>query len=462
MKPVVAIVGRPNAGKSTLFNRITRTRDALVDDFPGVTRDRHYGTASWNDVEFSVIDTGGFSDSNADTFSSLSREQVRLAITDATAVILLLDGKGGISPFDTDLVDILRELPCPVFYAVNKIDSIEKEENINEFYSLGIETLFPVSAEHGYGISDFMDALVAALPVSAEPEDTEAVKIAIIGRPNVGKSSLTNRIIGENRVIVSDIPGTTRDSIDTACEINGRKYLLIDTAGIRRKKQVYDKIEKISILKALKSIERCDIALIVIDAHDGITEQDIKIAGYAYERGCGCIFLLNKWDIVEKDDATLKRFVEKLRTAAKFLNYAPVLPISALTGKRVPKIFNMVNTVYSQYSTRISTGPLNKIFENATLKTEPSMHKGRRLKFFYATQISDKPPTFISFVNSPEGIHFSYQRYLINQIRQETGLDQTPIRLFFRKRKETGNRDFWKKKTAVKNRKKRKSSRIKR
>ncbi|MDA3898673.1 MAG: ribosome biogenesis GTPase Der [Desulfobacteraceae bacterium] len=458
MRPVVAIVGRPNAGKSTFFNRITRTKDALVDNFPGVTRDRHYGTCTWNDIEFSVIDTGGFSTGDDDNFSSLSRDQVHQAISDSDAVILLLDGKGGVSPFDTELIKILRDLSCPVFYAVNKIDSYEKEDNINEFYSLGIDTFYPVSAEHGYGIPDFLDTLVSTFPASVTEEDTDTIKIAIIGRPNVGKSSLTNRLLGENRVIVSDIPGTTRDSIDTACEFNGRQYLLIDTAGIRRKKQVSEKIEKISIIKALQSIERCDIALILIDAHEGVTDQDVKIAGYAFERGCGCIFLLNKWDLVEKDDKTLKRFTENLRMAAKFLSFTPVLTLSALTGKRVPKIFDVVNKVYDQYTTRISTGPLNKIFERATSRTEPSMFQGRRIKFFYATQITTKPPTFVSFVNVPDGIHFSYQRYLINQIREGSGLDQTPVRLFFRKRHETSNRVSQKKQFVPKHQKRKNRS----
>ncbi len=453
MKPVVAIVGRPNAGKSTFFNRITRTKDALVDDFPGVTRDRHYGTCTWNDVDFSVIDTGGFSTGEEDDFISLSRDQVHQAISDSDAVILLLDGKGGVSPYDTELIEILRGLSCPVFYAVNKIDSYEKEDNINEFYRLGIETLYPVSAEHGYGVPDFLDILVSTFPKSPVEEDTDAIKIAIIGRPNVGKSSLVNRLLGENRVIVSNIPGTTRDSIDTTCEINGQKYLLIDTAGIRRKKQVYEKIEKISIIKALQSIERCDIALILIDAHEGVTDQDVKIAGYAFERGCGCIFLLNKWDLVEKDTKTLKQYIENLRMDAKFLSFTPVLALSALTGQRVPKIFNLVNKVYEQYSARIATGPLNKIFEQATSRTEPSMFQGRRIKFFYATQVTTKPPTFISFVNVPDGIHFSYQRYLINQIRQETGLDQTPVRLFFRKRHEASNRVSQKKQFVPKHQK---------
>ena len=458
MRPVVAIVGRPNAGKSTFFNRITRTKDALVDNFPGVTRDRHYGTCTWNDIEFSVIDTGGFSTGDDDNFSSLSRNQVHQAISDSDAVILLLDGKGGVSPFDTELIEILRDLSCPVFYAVNKIDSYEKEDNINEFYSLGIDTFYPVSAEHGYGIPDFLDTLVSTFPASVTEEDTDTIKIAIIGRPNVGKSSLTNRLLGENRVIVSDIPGTTRDSIDTACEINGRQYLLIDTAGIRRKKQVSEKIEKISIIKALQSIERCDIALILIDAHEGVTDQDVKIAGYAFERGCGCIFLLNKWDLVEKDEKTLKRFTENLRMEAKFLSFTPVLALSALTGKRVPKIFDVVNKVYDQYTTRISTGPLNKIFERATSRTEPSMFRGKRIKFFYATQITTKPPTFVSFVNVPDGIHFSYQRYLINQIREGCGLDQTPIRLFFRKRHEASNRISQKKQFVPKHQKRKNRS----
>jgi GTP-binding protein len=442
MKPVVAIVGRPNAGKSTLFNRITRTKDALVDDSPGVTRDRHYGSATWNDVDFSLIDTGGFSSDDGDFFSSLSRDQVHQALSDSDAIILLFDGKSGFSPFDSELMDIIRTLSCPVFYTVNKIDGYEKEVNLNDFYALGIASLYPVSAEHGYGVPDLLDSLVSSLPVSPAEESQGAIKISVIGRPNVGKSSLINQILGENRVIVSEVAGTTRDSIDTECNVNGISYLLIDTAGIRRKKQVYEKIEKISIIKALRSIERCDIALIVIDAHDGITEQDIKIAGYAYERGCGCIFLLNKWDIVEKDHKTLNRFVEKLRMEAKFLGFTPAMPVSALTGKRVPQIFDLVNTVYEQFTTRIATAPLNKIFERSTNRTEPSLYRGRRLKFFYATQISDKPPTFISFVNFPEGIHFSYQRYLINQIRQATGLDKTPVRLFFRKRDESLKRQL--------------------
>ena len=439
MKPVVAIVGRPNAGKSTLFNRITKTRDALVDDFPGVTRDRHYGTASWDNKEFTLVDTGGFS-STEDELSVLSRNQVIQAIAGAHAAIVLFDGKAGISPFDHDLVELIRTFQGPVFYAVNKIDGSGREPHLYDFYKLGIDHLYPISAEDGYGVSDFMDALTRSLPASDSPGASEAIKVAVIGRPNVGKSSLVNRMLGEERIIVSDIPGTTRDAIDTPCLIKGKPYLLIDTAGIRRKKQVSAKIEKFSIIKALKSIERCDIALILLDASEGLTEQDIKISGYAYERGCGCVFILNKWDLVEKDSYTLKKLTDQIRDNAKYLGFAPVIPVSALTGKHVSKIFKVVETVYAQYKKTLSTPQVNRIFERATQKTEPPMHKGKRLKFFYATQISACPPTFVCFVNYPEGVHFSYQRYLINQIREETGLEQTPLRLFLRKREEPEGR----------------------
>ncbi len=445
MKPIIAIVGRPNVGKSTLFNRITRKKDALVDDFPGVTRDRHYAETIWNDIPFTLVDTGGFSGDDADGFGDKIRFQVRLAMEDADAIILVLDGKGGISPFDTEIISILRTVNLPVFYVVNKIDGLEKEINLYDFYNLGIEQLYSLSAEHGYGVSDFLDDLTAILPESEPQEADDAVSIAVVGRPNVGKSSLINKILGEERLLVSDIPGTTRDSIDTLFRVRGKTYRLIDTAGIRRKARVSQKIEKFSVIKALKSLDRCDVALIVLDAEEGVTDQDIRVAGYAYERGCGCVFILNKWDRVEKDNRTVKRFTEQIRTAAKFLGFAPIISVSALTGHRVPKIFEQVDKVYGQYNMRIDTGPLNKILEKALARTEPSLHKGKRLKFYYATQIDVKPPSFVFFVNYPEAVHFSYQRYLANQIREATDLHHTPIRVLFRLR--SGRIEFAKKKT---------------
>jgi GTP-binding protein len=444
MKPIIAIVGRPNVGKSTFFNRITRSRDAIVDNFPGVTRDRNYGDATWNDVVFTLVDTGGFLSDDKDDFANEIRFQVLQAIEDADVIILLFDGKAGISPHDRDIVEILRTTKKPVFYAVNKIDGLEQETNLYDFYSLGIEKLYPVSAEHRYGVNDFLDDLILAFPKSA-PEQTEAmIKIAVVGRPNVGKSSLINRILGEKRLLVSDIPGTTRDAIDSVCNINGKSYLLIDTAGIRRKGKVSKKIEKFSIIKALRSLDRCDVALIVMDANEGITEQDITIAGYAFEKKCSCIMLLNKWDIVEKDSKTAKKYYEQLKIESKFLSFAPAITTSALTGLRVPKIFTYVDEVYNQYAARIKTGQLNRIMELAIKKNEPSLFRGKRLKFYYAAQVTAKPPTFVCFVNYPDAVHFSYKRYLINQIRERAGLDKTPIRLLFRRR--TGRIEFGKKK----------------
>ena len=436
MKPIVAIVGRPNVGKSTLFNRITRTKDALVDDFPGVTRDRHYANAKWDDIEFTLVDTGGFTEGN--DFAEAIRFQVCQAIADADLIIVMLDGKEGVSPFDQDIVGIIRTVEKPIFFAVNKIDGAEQEVMLSDFYQLGIDVLYPLSAEHRYGFNDLLDAVamrLKGLAVATEVEnDAHMVRLAVVGRPNVGKSSLINSILGETRLLVSDIPGTTRDAIDTICNRNGKPYLLVDTAGIRRKGKVSQKLEKFSIIKALRSLDRCDVALIVMDADEGVTDQDIAIAGYAYERGCGCILLLNKWDLVTKDSHTIKEYYSRLREQAKFLSFAPAMTISALTGQRVAKIFKLVDEVYEQYQHRIGTGQLNRIFEQAIEKNEPSLHRGRRIKFYYAAQTKVKPPTIVSFVNYPNAVHFSYKRYLINQLREATGLDKTPLRLILRQR----------------------------
>jgi GTP-binding protein len=436
MKPIVAIVGRPNVGKSTLFNRITRSKDALVDNFPGVTRDRHHGDACWNEFEFTLVDTGGFT--TGDDFADEIRFQVHQAIADADVIILLLDGKEGISPFDREIVDLLRTVDKPVLYAVNKIDSAEQEIFLSDFYQLGLDTPYPISAEHRYGVTDLLDDVIGALssfaPGPFEDPTSEIIRLAVVGRPNVGKSSLINRILGEKRLLVSDIPGTTRDAIDSVCKMNGKSYLLVDTAGIRRKGKVHRKLEKFSIIKALRSLDRCDVALIVMDAAEGVTDQDISVAGYAFERGCGCILLLNKWDLVEKDSKTVKEYYERLRDQAKFLNFAPAMTISALTGQRVTKIFKQVDDVYNQYARRIATGRLNRFLERAIKKNEPSLHRGKRIKFYYAAQTSTKPPTIVCFVNYPQAVHFSYKRYLVNQLREEADLDKTPIRIIFRQR----------------------------
>jgi len=433
MKPIVALVGRPNVGKSTLFNRLTRTRDALVDDFPGVTRDRNYGDAEWDEVPFTVVDTGGFAGQVDDSFADAIRQQVFQAIEDADAVIMMMDGKYGLSPFDRDIVDRLRDAGKTVFYVVNKIDGPEQENALVDFYRLGLEKVYPLSAEHRYGLVDLLDALVKTFPPSTDAPRDE-IKIAVVGRPNVGKSSLINRLIGQPRHLVSDIPGTTRDAVDSVLTHHGQQYRLIDTAGIRRKGKVSQKLEKFSIMKALRSLDRCDVALILIDASEGITDQDISVAGYAYDRGCGCIFLLNKWDLVEKDHRTVKAYTERLHMEAKFLTFAPVMTISALTGQRLQRIFQLVQEVYEQYAARIPTGRLNRILEQAMKDNEPSLHRGRRIKFYYATQASSQPPTFILFVNYPEAVHFSYRRYLLNQIRSAAGLDKTPVRLLLRQR----------------------------
>ena len=445
MKPVVAIIGRPNVGKSTLFNRITRARKALVDDFPGVTRDRHYEDAQWNDVEFTVIDTGGFLSTDDDYFASQIKTQLTIAAEQADVLIFIMDGRAGLSPYDRELADFLRRMSKPVFYLINKIESYKQHDELLEFYSLGIDYFYEVSAEHGIGVGDFLDDLVEALPEyeQVQEDDETLIKIAIVGRPNVGKSSLANRLFGEQRLVVNEKAGTTRDAIELNCEHKGRQFILVDTAGIRRKGKVTQKLEKFSILKSLKSLDDCDVALILIDSDEGITDQDITIAGYAEDRGCGALFLLNKWDLLDEERKSVKKYMEDLRDKAKFLSYAPAMTVSALTGQRCHKILDEVVKIHKEYCHRINTGVLNRIIEDAVYRTEPSLHKGKRLKFFYATQVATKPPSFVCFVNFPNAVHFSYKRYLLNQLRQMIPLEKTPIKLFFREKtgriKFTGN-----------------------
>ena len=423
-------------GKSTLFNRITRSRKAIVDNSPGVTRDRNYGDARWDDLSFTLVDTGGFSEFESEDFGPMVRYQVVQAMEEADAIVMLFDGREGLTPVDIDLVQRLRRSGKPVFYGVNKIDGPGHESVLSDFSVLGVDPLYPVSAEHGYGVHDLMDAFTAVLPRSTREAAPDRIRLAVIGRPNVGKSSLINRLLGEERLVVSEIPGTTRDVIDTVCTVNKKEYVLIDMAGIRRKGRVRRKLEKFSIIKALKSLGRCDIALVMMDASEGVTDQDASIAGYALERGRACIILLNKWDLVEKDSVTAGKYVDTVRERLKFLSFAPVLTISALTGQRVLKIFDRVETVYRQYTTRIGTGRLNRIFKAIIDKHQPPPYRGRRIRFYYATQVVAGPPSFVCFVNYPEGIHPTYERYLINQLRGRLGLDLTPIRLVFRKREK--------------------------
>ncbi len=443
MKPVVALIGRPNVGKSTLFNRITRSRQAIVDDMPGVTRDRHYADAEWDDKPFTLIDTGGFLSSDDDYFADQIKAQLTVAVNQADALAFILDGRAGLSPYDRELADFLRRAGKPVFFLINKVESHRQEEELGEFYSLGVDSFYMISAEHGLGVGDFLDDLVKDFPEAPEEEEEQEdapIRIAIVGRPNVGKSSLANRMFGEKRVVVNPKAGTTRDAIELSVTHKNQEFVLVDTAGIRRKGKVREKLEKYSILKSLQSLDECDVALILVDSEEGITDQDITIAGYAEKRGCGAIFLLNKWDLVDKGLKGEKEFMKDLRQMAKFLSYAPAMTISAKTGQRCHKILDMVKKVHKEYGFRINTGTLNRIIEDAVYREEPSLHKGKRLRFFYSTQVASKPPTFVCFVNYPKAVHFSYKRYLLNQLRAMIPLSLTPIRLYFREK--SGRMEF--------------------
>ena len=434
---VVAIVGRPNVGKSTLFNRIIGQRRAIVEDVPGVTRDRNYAEVTRYDVPFILIDTGGFEPVSEDRLLVQMREQSQLAIEEADVILMVMDAREGLTPSDIEVVEGLRRAGKPVFYVVNKVDGPKQEAEVAEFYTLGVERVHPVSAEHGRGVTDLMDELLAVLPhheKMAEEEQAHEVRLAVIGRPNVGKSSLVNRLLGYERVVANATAGTTRDTIDTPFEYNDQRYVLIDTAGIRRKGRVSQKLEKFSVVQALKAMDRAHVVLVVIDAAEGVTEQDLTVAGYAYEKGRAVILVVNKWDLVVKDHKTMGQYVADLRDSFKFLNFAPVLFVSALSGQRINRIMGTVEKVATEFNRRIPTPELNRILKEATLSHAPPMSQGKRVKLFYMTQTAVRPPTFVIFGNRTQGIHFSYHRYLVNQLREAFSFEGCPIRLFFKDR----------------------------
>jgi len=435
VKSVVAIVGRPNVGKSSLFNRLAHQRKAIVIDQPGATRDRNYAECSWNDREYLLIDTGGFEPAATEGILVQMREQTRLAIEEADIIIFLMDGREGLLPGDRDIASLLRGLQTPIFYVVNKIDGLKQDALAYEFYGLGIENLYAVSAQHGLGVGELMDDVARLLPEEVEtPGEENRIRIAVIGKPNVGKSSLVNKILGYERTIVNPMPGTTRDAIDTPFTFDGRPYLLVDTAGIRRKSKVSLTLEKYSVIQAIKAISRCDIVLILIDAEEGITEQDTKITGLALESGTACIIVVNKWDIVEKDERTVGKYVREIKDKMKFLDFAPILFVSARTGQRVVKIFDAVNSVYDQYTRRISTPELNRKVQEFLTANPPPQYRSTGSPFNYVSQVAVKPPTFVFFVREPRSIHFSYERYLMNQLREAFAFDQVPLRLFFKRK----------------------------
>lgn len=436
MKPVVAIVGRPNVGKSTLFNKLVGSRLSIVDDTPGVTRDRIYGDCEWLNNRFLLVDTGGIEPNTNDVILSQMRSQAEIAIDTADVIILVTDLNCGVVATDYEVASMLQKSGKPIILCVNKCDSIgAPSPEFYEFYNLGLGDPIAVSSVHGHGTGDLLDEVIKYLPdCTDEEEDDEIINVAIIGKPNVGKSSLVNKISGENRAIVSDIAGTTRDATDTYIENEYGKFNFIDTAGIRRKSRINDSIEKFSIIRARMAVERANVCVIMIDACEGFTEQDSKVAGIALEQGKACVIAVNKWDAVEKDGSTMNEFRKKLQNDFSFMSYAPILFISAKTGQRIDKLFETIAFVHSQNSMRISTGRLNEVLSVATARVQPPTDKGKRLKIYYMTQASTRPPTFVFFVNNEELFHFSYQRYLENQIREVFGLTGTPVRFIIRER----------------------------
>lgn len=437
-KPTVAIIGKPNVGKSTFFNYIVGSRISIVEDTPGVTRDRVYAETNWRGRNFTVVDTAGIEPESDDTIISQMREQAKIAIDIADVILFLTDVKQGVTAADQEIAIMLKKSKKPVVLVCNKADNMSRDRNeIYEFYNLGMGEPYPVSAANALGIGDVLDALYENFPEKSDDEDDDGrIKVAVIGKPNVGKSSLINKILGENRTIVSNIAGTTRDAIDTEYENEYGKYVLIDTAGIRRKSKVSESIEKFSIMRTLLAIERADVCLMMIDANEGVTDQDAKIAGEAHEAGKGIIIVVNKWDEYEKETGTLEKYKKDIYAKLSYLSYAPVIFISAKTGQRVDKLFNMINNVAEQNAMRVSTATLNQVINEAIAIVQPPTDKGKRLKILYGTQVSTKPPTFVIFVNNKELFHFSYERYLVNQIRKEFGLEGTPVRIIAREKSE--------------------------
>ena len=430
-------MGRPNVGKSTLFNKIVGKRIAIVEDTPGVTRDRIYADAEWLNYKFTLIDTGGIEPESEDIIAKQMRRQAELAIETANVIIFIVDGRAGITAADEEVADMLRRCKKPIVLVVNKVDHPKFEESIYDFYSLGIGTPISISAEQGLGIGDMLDEVVAGFSTMDEDEEEHSIGIAVVGRPNVGKSSLVNALLGEERTIVSNVPGTTRDAIDSPFTYGGKEYTLIDTAGIRRKRAIEDEtVERYSVIRSLAAIRRCDIALIVVDAERGLSEQDVRIAGYVHEEGKASVLVVNKWDTIEKDTYTVEKFKKEMLADLAFMSYVPMLFVSAKTGQRVQKVMEMASFAYEQNSIRITTGKLNDIVNEAITMNDPPVNNGRRLRVYYSTQVSTCPPTFVIFVNEPDLMHFSYRRYLENYIRKSFSITATPIRLIIRKRGE--------------------------
>ena len=437
-KPIVAVVGRPNVGKSTLFNALAGEMISIVKDTPGITRDRIYVDVTWLDHSFTLIDTGGIEPDSKDVILSQMREQAQIAIDTADVILFMTDVRQGLVDADAKVADMLRRSHKPVVLVVNKTDDFQKfMPDVYEFYNLGIGEPLPISAANRLGIGDMLDIVISHFPTEAwEEQEDERPKIAIVGKPNVGKSSIINRLIGENRVIVSDIAGTTRDAIDTEVVHNGREYVFIDTAGLRRKNKIKEELERYMIVRTVSAVERADVVVLVIDANEGVTEQDAKIAGIAHERGKGVIIAVNKWDAVEKDDKTIYKYTNKIREVLSYMPYAELLFISAQTGQRLPKLFDLIDMVIENHALRVATGVLNEIMTEAVALQQPPSDKGKRLKLFYITQVSVKPPTFVIFVNDKELMHFSYTRYIENKIREAFGFRGTPLRFIIRERKE--------------------------